>query len=270
MTADTAGQKWSAPLWWRIARGTVRGTATVCRIAYIEGRYTYGVARTRMRKHVREWKAERSFSADDRPEIDEVPMRRRRLFRAQYHCFACKRKYASAYGLNKHFSTVHGSEPVRFADRDKEIKIIGRDGTSKVRVRPAPSRPPRGRTTTTNTRSTTVDSVIAQAIRTAWAHMQEARPKKLSEIRADMVGLEQALAGHGVEAVAQYRAWLIGGVHFDPVTVQGLKAASEALEEAGRAFSKVIATIDEVYAKEIAAALKAKGGQQPSANTLGS
>lgn len=255
------------PLWWRIARGTAVGTVKVARVAYIEGRYVYGVTKTRTQLRYRRWKAERNFTADDMPEIDEVPSKRRRLMRAQYLCMACTRKFSSPYGLNKHFQNVHASEKKRRPPEPQ--KILGRDGTEKVLVRIPQARSARtSGTTTTAVRSTSSMSTIAQALKTAWARMAEARPYKLSEIRADMVGLEQVFGGFAAEAIRQYRAHLIRNVGFDPITVQRLVKATGQLEEAGKSFSAVIAAIDEYYAADIKAAKQRQGGMQPSDSTL--
>lgn len=262
----TAPQQHKLPLWWRIMRGTVRGTGRLAHIVYVEGRYTYGVTRTRTQARYRAWKAERTFSADDQPETDEVPIKRRRRFRAQYLCFACGRKYISAYGLNKHYQQVHANE-LSPAQRLEPGKIRGFHATGKVRVRP-PRTPSTNKTATRTRSANPMDSSIARALKAAWGHMSEARPRKLSEIRNDMVGLEQVLGGHAGEAIDNYRAHLIRNVGFDPVTVQQLMRAKATLEEAGKAFSAVIATIDDVYAADIAAARKRKGGMRPSDETL--
>jgi hypothetical protein len=268
---DTEQRKASLPLWFRVLRGTVRGTGKVAQVVYVEARYTYGVTKTRTRAHYRAWKAERNFTADDLPEVDEVPNRRRRLGRAQYHCFACRRKYKSAYGLNKHFESIHSLEPKPGAAPAPQ-SVTGTDGTGKVWVRP---RRPDGqqptRTTTSSTRSANpMESRIAQAMKTAWAAMAGSRPNRLSEIRDDMVGLEQTLGGFAREAVLEYRAHLIRNKGFNPITVQRLIAACDQLEEAGKSFSAVIAAIDEYYADDIAAAKKRKGDMRPSDETLAS
>lgn len=261
-----APQRSKAPLWWRVIRGTVRGTGKVAHIVYVETRFAYGVTKTRTRARYRAWKAERTFTADDQPEIDEVPIKRRRRFRTQYLCFACNRKYRSAYGLNKHHQQVHANEP-KLAQQPEPMKIRGHHATGKVRVRP-PAASGTNKTTTKTRSANPMDSVIARALKTAWGHMSEARPRKLSEIRNDMVGLEQALTAYAGEAINEYRAHLVRNVGFDPVTVQRLTTAIAQLEEAGKSFSAVIATIDEVYAADIAAARKRKGGMRPSDETL--
>lgn len=256
-----------APLWWRITRGTVRGTATVARIAYLETRYTYGVTKTKARARYKAWKTERKFTVNDAPEFDEVPRKRRRLGRTQYLCMTCGRKYKSVRGLNKHFESVHASEPLP-RDHAGPVRVIGRDGTAKVWVSPPRTR---STTTTSSTRSANpMNSTIAQTLRAAWARMAEARPTKLSEIRDDMVGLEQVLGGSAGEAILAYRAHLVRNLHFDPVTVQGLVKANQHLEDAGKAFSAVIAIIEEAYAADIVAAKRSKGGAAPSTSTLAS
>lgn len=264
-TVDTENRKRKAPLWWRFVRGTVRGTATMVRIVYIEGRYTYGVTKTRTRARYKAWQAERNFSVDDQPELDEVPSGRRMLLRTKYLCFTCGRKYRSAKGLNTHFLNAHSGPDVRPTGR-----VRGFHATGKVRVANpgAPIIPvfvPRA------TRSgNPMNSTIAQRLKAAWAHMAEARRYKLSEIRDDMLGLEQVLGGHAVEAINEYRAHLVRNVGFNPITVQRLVKATEALEEAGKSCSAVIAAIDDYYADDIAAARKRKGGERPSDETLSS
>lgn len=269
MTAVVKDQA-ESPWWWRFARGTVRGTATAAKVAYLEGRFVYGVTKTKTKMRYRRWKAERNFTADDMPEFDEVPRKRRRLLRTQYLCFACSRKFSSARGLNKHFQNVHAAEPVRSRRQAPEpVRILGRDGTEKVRIRLLRPRSAQTQTPTTNARSTSpMNSTIAQALKAAWARMSEARPTKLSEIRADMVGLEQVLGGQAAESINAYRAHLIRNVGFNPITVQRLMKAAEQLEEAGKSFSAVIAAIDGYYAADIAAARKRKGEVRPSDNTL--
>jgi hypothetical protein len=261
-------EKRRAPLWWRVVRGTVRGTATVIRIVYIESRYTYGVTKTRTRAHYKRWQAERNFTAYDIPEFDEVPRKRRRLMRAQYLCFACNRKYRSATGLNKHFKDVHGSEPYRRPAAPS--KILGGKVAGKTRARPSTSQPPQPRphkpATTRN--GNPMSSKIALALKVAWGHMREARPYRLSEIRDDMVGIEQALAAIANESINEYRAHLVRNVGFNPITVQRLAKGAEAIAEAGKHFTAVIAAIDEYYAEDIAAAKKRKGGERPSDETL--
>lgn len=256
-----------APLWWRIARGTVRGTATVARIVYIESRYTYGVAKTRTRARYKAWKAERNFTVDDMPEIDEVPRKRRRLGRTQYVCMACSRKYRSAHGLNKHYGNVHANEQPQQAS---QTKIKGFSAiTNKVRVTGRRDRSTRPAITPSSTRSANpMNSVIAQALKAAWARLAEHRPYLLSEIRDDMVGLEQVLGGSAGEAIDAYRAHLVRNVGFNPDTVRKLNKVKALLEEAGKEASGVIAAIEDFYAADIAAARKRKGGTQPSDRTL--
>lgn len=266
---DTPGgtrERRKAPLWWRIARGTIRGTATVARIAYLETRFTYGITKTRAKAHYKAWKAERNFTVNDAPEVDEVPRRRRRWGRTQYLCMTCSRKYKSVRGLNKHFESVHAREPLP-RDHVAPMKVINRDGTTRVRVSPPRTRPA---TITTSTRSANpMDSTIARTLKAAWARMAEARPTKLSEIRDDMIGLEQVLGGAAGEAILAYRAHLIR-LDFDPLALRNLPKAISLLEEASKEFSATIALIEEAYAADIIAARKRKGGAAPSASTLAS
>lgn len=265
-TETPAKGKGKAPLWWRVARGTARGTGIVARIIYIESRYTYGIAKTRTRARYKAWQAERNFTADDQPEFDEVPRKRRRAGRTQYLCLSCGRKYKSAAGLNAHYRNVHSAE--RAGSGQPPNKIRGTHATGKVRVQPSQAASPRAGKTTPNMRSANpMNSSIAQALKAAWARMAEARPTLLSEIRDDMVGLEQALGGHASEAIDQYRMHLIRD-GFNPAAVRNLARAKEKLEEAGREFSGVIAKIEEEYAAEIAAARRRKGTTRPSDNTL--
>lgn len=268
MSVDvTKTERRKAPLWWRALRGTVRGTGIVAKAIYIETRFTYGVTKTRTRAHYQAWKAERNFTADDMPEIDEIPRKRRRLGRAQYICFSCNRKYRSAYGLNKHFTSVHGSEPIRVKQREPD-RIRGFRATGgKIRVQPAYTAPPITKTTAARS-ANPMNSDIAQAMKNAWARMAEARPQLLSQIRDDMVGMEQALGGHAAQAITEYRGHLVRNLSFDPVTVQKLLKAMKLLEEASKEFSGVIAMIEDVYAADIVAARKRKGKQAPSDSTL--
>jgi hypothetical protein len=272
MTA-AVGNPVKPPLWWRVARGTVRGTLKVAKITYVEGRFVYGVTKTKTQARYRRWKVERNFSRDETPEVDEVPRKRRRLFRAQYLCFACNRKFSTPYGLNKHFQNVHAAESKRPRNRAPEqVKFLDRNGRERTLVRlvrPATTTTAPRRTSTTSTRSANpMNSSIAMALRAAWATMRESRPMKLSEIRDDMVGLEQILGAHAAEAISAYRAHLVRNVGFNPITVQRLVKAIDQLEEAGKSFSAVIAAIDEYYADDIAAAKKRKGGERPSDQTL--
>lgn len=268
MTATVDTERKRAPLWWRVARGTIRGTATVARITYIEGRYTYGVTKTRTQARYQAWKARRTFAVDDQPELDEIPHGRRRLLRPQYVCLVCSRKYGTTRGLNTHFTTVHGHETPRVQNQSP-ARVRGFTSTSRNRRHPSyPAPPP---TPAKNTRSANpMNSTIAQALRAAWGRMAEARPYKLSEIRDDMVGLEQVLGGSACEAVEAYRNHLVRNVKFNPVTVRHLNQVKDLLEEAGKVASAVIATIESDYAAEIAAARKRAGGVQPSDKTLSS
>lgn len=260
----------TARLWWRIIRGTWRGTRVLCRNAYIDGRVFYGQTKTKIKAHYKAWKQERDFKPSEIEfvEVDEVPRRRRRLFRAQYMCSACSRKFSSAYGLNKHFSGSHAFEPLP-KERGKTTKVTGRDGTEKVRVRVKTARAATtGKNTTTYAGSATpMNSAAAQALKAAWGRLKESKPTKLSEIRDDMIGVEQALGGYAGEAIEEYRAHLIR-LGFDPVTVQNLLKAVAQLEEVGKRFSAVIAIIEEAYAKDIAAAKARKGNTRPSDDTL--
>lgn len=249
-------------------RGTWRGTLTVARVVNEEARITYGRTKSRVKKTYRAWKRERNFTADDMPEEDEIPAKRRRLGRTQFLCLVCGRKYRSAYGLNQHFRRVHdGKERPPPSARPR---ILGGGNLQKVRVRPTANRSTQAapKKKSSQRSANPVNSTIAQALKAAWSRMAEARPYKLSEIRDDMVGLEQALGGFAAEGIAQYRAHLIRNVGFNPITVQRLVKATEQLEEAGQSFSAVIAAIDEYYADDIAAAKKRKGGERPSDSTL--
>jgi len=261
-----------ARLWWRIVRGTWRGTCVLARNAYIDGRVFYGQAKTRAQVSYRRWQREREFSPEEinSVEVDEVPRRRRRLFRAQYLCFACSRKYSSAYGLNKHFGAVHGTETLPKDRPASGTTIIrGRGATRRVRVRPRRAATTTAAPTTTSTRSANpMNSEAAQALKAAWGKLKEARPKKLSEIRDDMIGVEQAMGAYATEAIEEYRNHLVRNLGFDPVTVQNLSRAAQLGEEMGKHFSAVIAVIEEVYAADIAAAKRRAGGARPSDSTL--
>lgn len=259
----------TARLWWRIVRGTWRGTRVLFRNIWIDTRFTYGKTKTRLQAEFKAWKAERQFKPDeiDFIGVDEVPRRRRRLFRAQYVCFACNRKFKSSYGLNKHFTGSHGAEPLP-KNRDHAV-VVGRGGTSKVWFRPSRSSSNTTARTTTIARSANpMNSAAAQALKAAWGRLRESKPTKLSEIRDDMIGLEQAMGAYATEAIEEYRAHLIRNLNVDPYTVRNLQEAARQLEEAGRAFSAVIAVIEEFYAADIVAARQRLNGARPADSTL--
>jgi len=265
---STKREQGNARLWWRIVRGTWRGTRVLVRNVSLDLRFAYGKQKTRLQAEFEKWKAEREFSPEEIEsyEVDEVPRRRRRKFRAQYVCLSCTRKFASAYGLNKHFTAVHGAE-VAPKQRDAAI-ILGRGNTPKIRARLTRPSSPSTTTRTTRRSANPVNSAAAQALKAAWGRLRESKPTTLSEIRDDMIGVEQAMGGYAAEAIEEYRAYLIRSLNVDPYTVRKLQEASKQLEEAGRTFSAVIATIEEFYASDIVAARQRLNGNRPADSTL--
>lgn len=254
--------------YWRLLRGTMAGTFEVAKTIAVEARFTYGVLSTKAKTAVAHYRAERQWSMDDQPDEYEMPWKSttpvwKRATGASYQCLSCRRKWTSAKALIDHQERVHGHEsPAWEEEHARAARKVRRGATTKQKVR---GRRARATEAAVNTAATTngvrkmitVETSAIIQLKVGWGTFGDARPTKLSQIRADMLGMEQVFGATAAESIGNYRRRLIA-IGFDPALLMHLQGAERAAEEMARRFSATIATIEEELAKDIAAA-KARG-----------
>jgi hypothetical protein len=270
VTSDTTERPDGYDHWfWRLARGCVWMVVEGVEAAYINTRFHYGVLSNRARMAIRRYRAERRFAEGDEPDADEIPGKRWSPVR--FTCADCGRSWRTARGINEHYRRLHGPAP-RTADPDNAAgtPVFGRRPHGKKLAR-GRRRPPTAavdrRTAWTRIGVKAMEDGLAAKLKSAWQEIGTAKPKRLSQIRGDLLGMEQV---HGVvaeQAVDAYRMHLIR-LGFDPALLQNLSRAKTALEDAARFFSATVAVIEAELAEDIALAKAQVNGSKPSAETL--
>ncbi|NUT90883.1 MAG: hypothetical protein HOY78_02520 [Saccharothrix sp.] len=254
---------------WRLARGSIWMVVESVEAAYINVRFYYGVWSNRARMRVRRYRAERRFAEGDRPDPDEIPGKKWSPVR--FTCADCRRSWRTPQGINEHYRRVHGPSP-RVGDPDNAAgtPVFGRRPHGKARTR-GRRRPPTAavdrRTAWTRIGVKAMEDGLAAKLKSVWQEIGQVKPRKLSQIRSDLLALEQV---HGVvasEAVDAYRMHLIR-LGFDPALLQNLTRARAALEEAAKFFTATVAVIEAELAEDIALAKAQVNGSRPSAETL--
>jgi hypothetical protein len=270
-----------AKFYWRLLRGTAVGTFEVAKAVAIEARFTYGVMSTKAKTAVAHYRAERKWSMDDQPDKAEVPWKRRtpvwkRATGATFLCLSCRRKWTSAAALNDHQDRVHGQESPAWEEAHaRASRAVRRGATTKRRMRGArPAAVPAAASAAAVQEAKTrigakavSDNAALATMRQGWAQFGDSRPQTLSQIRADMLGMEQVLGAFAAEAIVNYRRRLLA-MGFDPALLMNLGRAENGVHELARNFSGTIAVIDEALKDDIAAAKKAQGKAKPSVDVL--
>jgi hypothetical protein len=253
---------------WRMVRGTVWGTVDLAKLIWIEGRFRAGVLVTRSRMAVKRYRASRRFADGVEPDPDEIPGRR--WSPTRYSCLDCGRAWKTPEAAGAHFERVHAGKLVRdVADRAGD-RLFVRPRGRKVKVtgiRRPPNRTPDTRSVWTQIGVKAMESGIALRMKQAWQEFRDAKPRFLSEIRNDLLGLEQVLGIDAEGAIMAYRMHLIR-MGFDVAILQNLVRATEGLAEAAARFSSAVGVIDEALAADIAAAKAQKNGAKPSVDVL--
>lgn len=270
-----------AKFYWRLLRGTMAGTVEVAKAVAIEARFTYGVLSTRAKTAVAHYRAERKWSMDDQPDANEVPWKRKtpvwqRATGASFLCLSCRRKWTSAKALMDHQERVHGQESPAWEDAHaRASREVRRGATTKRKVRgarpaavPAVAQAAAVQEAKTRIGVKAVDDNAAlAALRHGWDLLGDSRPQTLSQIRADMLGMEQVMGAFAAAAIVHYRRRLIA-MGFDPAMLMNLSRAESGAHTLARNFSGTIAVIDEALKADIEAAKKAKGQAKPAPEVL--
>lgn len=258
-------------LFWRILRGTIWGTVDVVKAAYIECRFYGGTWYHKGRLAVRRYRNTWRFPDGADPDPDEIPTRH--WSRIRFTCAACGRSWKTPDGLNDHFTKVHGWERPKDPETKAGTPVRNRRPHGKRKVKGAP---PRRRPATAAVDKRTIwnqigvkamESGFLQAMKNAWVAFGTTSSRKLSQIREDLLGIEQTLGAIAGENVDNYRRRLIH-MGFDPAYVQNLTRAKGALEDAARYFSATIAVIEEEMAEDIKAAKARQAGVKPADSIL--
>lgn len=270
------GRKARKPLrdriWWRVVRGTSKGTVRGIRVG------TPMVISATKKAHARYKEGrtfESAFGADYVPEQGEIPPRKFARG-ASYVC--CGRRFKSVEWLNQHHEEAHGGENPEVAKKAKPKLYISKTAKTlgKVTVVPTGDKPTgRHRPSKATPAKTRVDALIAahrdamdkigekavmdddsaaRFIHRGFQQLEGEKVGTISQIQATLLGLERAVGG-GAEAISAYRQKLIQK-GFDPAHVQNLSRMADELEAAARRGSATIAVILDELAEEIAAAKK--------------
>lgn len=252
---------------WRLVRGTLWGTVDLVKASYVEARFHGGRIITKTRMAFKRYRAERRFGADDTPDPDEIPAKKWAPVR--YTCGTCGRTWKSANGFNAHFATVHLAEVPDASGEKPGTPVFGRrpHGKRKTRGRRPPTATVDKRSAWKRIGERGMSDGIAQKLKNAWAEISGAKPRRLSQIREDLLGLEQVHGRVSGEAIDAYRHHLIR-IGFDPAILQNLVRAKAALELAAGHFSGTIAVIEEAMAGDIAAAKARAAGTKPADSVL--
>jgi hypothetical protein len=270
-------------LWWRIAKGTSKGT--VRGIAVGTPKAVNGVKAAHAK-----FKDGRTFATafDDEyvPDSGEIPPRKF-SWKSTFTC--CGRRYKTVEHLNRHHLAEHDGESPEVAARalptlhiSKTAKTLDKRTVTPVantptgRHRPSSSKPKatsvadlvakhRAKITEIGKKAV-MDNESARLVHNGFLSLDAERPGPLSHIEATALGFEQAFAV-GSESIANYRRKLIQA-GFDPAHLQHYTRAQADLESAATHMSSAIATIKDEMRSDIAAAKARLNGEKPNDKTL--
>lgn len=252
---------------WRLVRGTVWGTVDLVKMIPNEIRYHGGIWYTRAEMAAKRYRANRRFGADESPDPDEIPGRKWSTVR--YTCVQCRRSWKTAAAINAHFKAVHQWEREPDPENRAGTPVFGRRPHGKRKAKGARPRTAAvdKRTAWTRIGQRAMENGLAAKLKAAWSDIAKSRPRKLSQIKEDLLALEQVYGSVANESINAYRRHLIR-LGFDPADVQNLTRAAAAAEDMARYFSSTIAVIEENLAEDIAAAKARASGTKPDDSVL--
>lgn len=234
---------------------------------------------------------ERTLGGKVIPDLTKI--HKRKFGRRSFTCFSCSTMFVSAELLNQHFILAHANEALIYKKKAEQPSLhLGttKKTDGKVIVKPVKGKPTgrhrggaktpedrrvekiiaanRARMDKIGAQAVAGDSTAANLVARGFAeYAVSGRGRlKLSQIEADALGMEKALAG-AAEAVRAYKLSLVQG-GFDPGDIQNLTRAGDSLTETGAYFANFIATLKENLAADIKAAKARKAGAGVDDQTL--
>lgn len=286
----------------RVAVGTAKATAHYA-VFTAPGQVKRGArkARNAVKREVAARRGHEIVYDEDHPERtlggrvipDPTKIHKRRFGKRSFTCFSCSTMFDSAELLNQHFILAHASEQMIYKKKAQQPALhLGttKKTNGKVIVKPVKGKPVgrhrtvaktpedrraakivaanRARMDKIGAKAVAGDSTAANLVARGFAEYAAGASGKLklSQIEADALGLEKAMA-QAAESIRAYKLKLIQA-GFDPGDIQNLTRASDSLTETGAYFANFIATLKENLAAEIKAAKARQAGARIDDQTL--
>lgn len=286
----------------RVAVGTAKATAHYAVFtAPGQVKRTYRKTRNAVDREVAARRGHEIVYDEDHPERtlggkiipDPTKIHKRKFGRRSFTCFSCSTMFESAELLNQHFILAHANEEMIYKKKAEQPALhLGttKKTNGKVIVKPVKGKPSGRHRSTAKTpedrraekivaanrarmdkigaKAVAGDSTAANLVARGFAEYAASGTGrlKLSQIEADALGLEKAMA-QAAEHVRAYKLRLVQA-GFDPGDIQNLTRASDSLTETGAYFANFIATVKENMAAEIKAAQARRAGAVVDDQTL--